>query len=144
MFSRKTGNPFTILLSRAVVSTIIFFGAYNPSGKSVFHFVKNSADRTDAWVVMAAIVAILAVVVIVSATVLALGWIGRICVVVFIAALTYLALQEGWISINSSESLQYFALLMAGLTGGIGLSGAIIWRRVTGQVATHEADGIAE
>jgi len=42
-----------------VVAAIVVFATYNPSGKSIFHWVVNNDNPGDAWVILGAIVAIL-------------------------------------------------------------------------------------
>ena len=61
---------------------------------------------------------------------------------VFFGALVYLSLQEGWVKTDNRESLEWLALILVSVFLGIGLSGAIIWRRATGQVVTDEAPDI--
>ena len=71
----------------------------------------------------------------------ALAALGKtIIVLVLFAALVYLALQEGWASAGNNSSLQWLALILYSAFLGIGLSGAILWRRATGQIVTDEAD----
>lgn len=127
-----------------LVAAIIVFASYNPSGTSIFHWVKDNidGDMPDAWVVLGAIVAILVNLVLFIAAWKALGKIGTIIVLILFAALVYLALQEGWASLDNNKSVQWMALILYSAFLGIGLSGAILWRRATGQVVTDELDDI--
>ena len=118
------------------------FWQLQPSGYSVFHWVRFNENPTDAWVVLGAIVAFLANIALIIAAWKTLGKVGTAIVLIFLAPWCYLSLQEGWVESGNNVSLQWLALILYSGFLGIGLSGAIIWRRVTGQVVTDEADDI--
>ena len=139
----KDSSP-GILLVRVLIAAVVVFSTYNPTGTSIFHWVKDNMDGgvPDAWVLLGAIVAILINVVLLIAAWKALGKIGTVIVLILFASLIYLAFQEGWASATDNRSLQWMALILYSAFLGIGLSGAIIWRRATGQVVTDEADDL--
>ena len=142
MIKALKGSSPVVLISRMIIAAIVVFATYNPTGNSVFHWVVNNDNPTDAWVILGAIVAILANIALLIAAWKALGKLGTIIVVIFFAALIYLSLQEGWVSADNRVSLEWLALILYSVFLGIGLSGAIIWRRATGQVVTDEADDL--
>lgn len=142
MIKALKGSSPVVLISRMIIAAIVVFATYNPTGKSVFHWVVNNDNPTDAWVILGAIVAILANIALLIAAWKALGKLGTIIVIIFFAALIYLSLQEGWVSADNRVSLEWLALILYSVFLGIGLSGAIIWRRATGQVVTDEADDL--
>jgi len=142
MIKALRGSSPVVLITRMFIAAIVVFATYNPTGSSIFHWVTQNDNPTDAWVILGAIVAILANVALLIAAWKALGKIGTIIVVIFFAALVYLSLQEGWVSSGNQASIEWLALILYSAFLGIGLSGAIIWRRATGQVVTDEADDI--
>ncbi|MGQ7847886.1 DUF6524 family protein [Granulosicoccus sp. 3-233] len=131
-----------VLLTRLLISAAVVLASYNPSGTSVFHWVSNNENPTDAWVMLGAIVVILINLALLIAAWKALGKLGTFIVLVLFAALVYLSLQEGWVSSGNRQSLEWLALILYSAFLGIGLSGAIIWRRATGQIVTDEAGDI--
>lgn len=135
----KESSP-GVLLIRILVAAIIVMGTYNPSGKSVYHWVVNNDNPTDAWVILGAIVAILLNIGLIIAAWKALGMVGTVILLVFFAAIAYLSLQEGWISPDNVNSVQWGGLILYSVFLGIGLAGAILWRRATGQVVVDEAE----
>ena len=135
----KESSPW-VLLIRILVAAIIVMGTYNPSGKSVYHWVVNNDNPTDAWVILGAIVAILLNIGLIIAAWKALGMVGTVILLVFFAAIAYLSLQEGWISPDNVNSVQWGGLILYSVFLGIGLAGAILWRRATGQVVVDEAE----
>lgn len=142
MIKALSGSSPAVLIGRLLVAAIIVFVSYNPTGNSVFHWVQGSldGDMPDAWVVLAAIVVILINIVLFIAAWNALGKLGSIIVLILFAALIYLSLQEGWASVDNNASLQWLGLILYSVFLGIGLSGAILWRRATGQVVTDDLD----
>ena len=142
MINALKGSSPIVLISRMLIAAVVVIGSYNPSGSSIYHWVINNDNPTDAWVILGAIVAILINVALLIAAWKALGKLGTFIVLIFFAALVYLSLQEGWVETGNNASLQWLALILYSGFLGIGLSGAIIWRRVTGQVVTDEADDI--
>lgn len=137
----KDSSP-AVLVVRMLIAAIVVFATYNPSGTSIYHWVINHENPTDAWVILAAIVTILINVALLIAAWKALGKLGTFIIFILFAALIYLSLQEGWVSSQSRESLEWLGLILLSAFLGIGLSGAIIWRRATGQVITDEADDL--
>lgn len=142
MINSLKGSSPVVLISRMIIAAIVVFATYNPTGTSVFHWVVNNENPSDAWVILGAIVVILANIALLIAAWKALGKLGTIIVAIFFGALIYLSLQEGWVSADSRVSLEWLALILYSVFLGIGLSGAIIWRRATGQVVTDEADDL--
>ncbi len=145
MINAIKGSSPVVLVIRVAIAAIVVFSTYNPSGKSIFHWVRNSLEgggMPDAWVLLVAIIAILINVVLLIAAWKALGKIGTTIVIILFAAIVYLAFQEGWASAASYTSMTWLALILYSVFLGIGLSGAILWRRATGQVVTDEADDL--
>lgn len=131
-----------VLISRMLIAAVVVLGTYNPTGTSVFHWMKGHDDITNAWVILVGILAFLLNVALLIAAWKALGKVGTIILLILFAGLVYLALQEGWATQDSPVTLQWLALILYSGFLGIGLSGAILWRRATGQVVTDEAPDV--
>ena len=142
MMKAFTGSSPGVLLTRMLIAAVLVFVSYNPTGNSVHHWVVNNDNPTDAWVILGVIVVILINVTVLIAAWKALGKVGTIIAILFFVALVYISLQEGWVSSQNQESIEWLALILYSTFLGIGLSGAIIRRRVTGQVITDEADDV--
>jgi len=142
MIKALQGSSPAVLLARILVAALVVFGTYNPTGKSVWHWVSNHPNPTDAWVVLAAIIAILLNIALLIAAWKALGFLGTLIVLILFAALVYLSFQEGWVGSGSSDSIQWLALTLYSVFLGVGLAGAILWRRATGQVVVEDSDDV--
>ena len=137
----KNSSPGVLLL-RLLIAAIVVFATYNPTGNSIWHWVIGHANPTDAWVVLLAIITILINIALLIAAWKALGLIGTVIALIFFGALIYLSLQEGWATTGSADSLRWLGLILYSVFLGIGLSGAILWRRATGQIVTDEAEDL--
>lgn len=131
-----------VLFTRILIAAVVVFATYNPTGKSIYHWIAGHANPSDAWVILAGIVTVLINVALLIAAWKALGMIGTVIVLILFAALAYLSLQEGWVSSGNAASLQWLGLILYSVFLGIGLSGAILWRRATGQVIVDEAEDV--
>jgi len=80
----KTSSP-GVLITRMLIAAIVVFGTYNPSGTSVFHWIKAQDDYTNAWIILAALVALMLNFALLIAAWKALGRLGT-CIVVIGAA----------------------------------------------------------
>jgi len=135
-------SPLLALLIRVLVSAAVVFGTYNPTGKSVYHWIVGHPNPTDAWVVLAGIITALAILSLLIASWKTFGMLGTTIVAILFAAISYLFVQEGWVAAGENNSIQWLALALLSLFFGFGLAGAIIWRRITGQVVTDESDDL--
>lgn len=129
-----------VLLIRVLIAAVVVFATYNPTGKSVYHWIAGHPNPTDAWVILAGIVTLLLNIALLIAAWKALGFLGTSIVLILFASLAYLSLQEGWVAAGNAASIQWLGLILYSVFLGIGLAGAIIWRRATGQIIVDEAD----
>ena len=136
-------SPVVALLIRIALSAAVVFATYNPSGVSIFHWIVNHPNPTDAWVVLTGIVTALIVLSMLIASWKTFGMLGSVIAVILFAAVFYLFIQEGWVIAGQNYSIQWLSLAMLSVFFGFGLAGAIIWRRITGQVVTDESDDLS-
>ncbi len=136
-------SPVLALLLRIIVSAVVVFATYNPSGKSIYHWIAKHPNPTDAWVVLCGIVTVLALLTLLIASWKTFGKLGTAIIAILFAAVAYLFVQEGWIARGENHSIQWFGLTLLSIFFGLGLAGAIIWRQITGQVVTDESDDLS-
>lgn len=141
MFNAIRESSPGVLVLRVIVAAIVILSTYNPTGTSIFHWITAHPDPTDAWVMLLAVVTIVVNLGLLVAAWNALEKVGSIVCAVLFAAVIYLSFQEGWVSVDSRNSIQWLALILYSVFLGVGLAGAILWRRATGQVAVESLDG---
>lgn len=123
--------------TRFILVNILVLGTYNPGGESIYHWITGHANPTDAWVVLIGVVTVLLNVAVLMAAWKALGVIGTALSLVLLGAMAYVSLQE-----SAVVNLQWLCLALYCFYLGIGVSGAILWRRATGQVVVEDAENI--
>ena len=114
------------------------------TASAIIDDVDANTDLSSAqgYLVLASIVVVLVHFALLIAAWKALGKVGTLIMLVLFAALAYLAFQEDWVSTGNNASLQWLGLILYSAFLGIGLAGAILWRRATGQIVTDEAGDI--
>ncbi len=76
---------------------------------------------------------------VITATRRALGSLGLIVLVAFIGALVWWFVDIGWLNATSRSSIEWIVLIGLAVVLAVGMSWALIWRRVTGQVTVEDA-----
>jgi len=142
MFNAIKGSSPIILLSRLLIAAVVVFSTYNPTGKSIFHWIKAQENVFNPWVLLVALIFIALHLLLLLAAWKALGRIGTAVALIFFGVLAYLSLYEGWVSSDNLHSMQWLGLILYSGFLGVGLAGAILWRRATGQIVTDEADDV--
>lgn len=132
-------------LLRLLFAITIVFATYNPTGYSLFHWIKNQATAdasTEKWalLVFCGIVVLIGWVIFIRATYRSLGAFGTVLAVAFFGALIWLVLSVVPIPKDNQELVVY--LIQFGLAGVLsaGLSWSHVRRRLTGQFDVDETD----
>ena len=74
------------------------------------------------------------------ATFLSMGWLGVTLGTALFAAIIWLLVDVGWLSVDSTGFITYLALLLASLILATGMSWSHIRRRLTGQFDVDDMD----
>jgi len=130
---------------RLLFAVAIVFATYNPTGYSLFHWIKSQATAdasTEKWalLVFCGIVVLIGWVIFIRATYRSLGAFGTVLAVAFFGALIWLVLSVVPIPKDNQELVVY--LIQLGLAGVLsaGLSWSHVRRRLTGQFDVDETD----
>lgn len=130
---------------RLLFAIVIVFATYNPTGWSLFHWIKSQATAdasTEKWalLVFCGIVILIGWVIFIRATYRSLGAFGTVLAVAFFGALIWLILTVVPIPKDNQELVVY--LIQFGLAGVLsaGLSWSHVRRRLTGQFDVDETD----
>ncbi len=130
-----TISGFGLRLAAALALVLLTF---NPSGWSYYHWLRPELPHIQATTALAGIVLLLGWAVYVSATLRSLGLVGILLLAAFFAALVWVAVSYGILSLNRGSTLDWIVLLVLGLTLGIGMSWSILRQRLTGQTDVEE------
>ena len=137
--SRRDLSPGGFLF-RPVGALVLVLATYNPSGTSFVHWVQDafSGSTLGALHVFVGVLIVIGWVIYIAASYRSLGLLGMVLGAAFFAALIWLLIDLGILSIESATSISWIVLIcLAGLLA-IGVSWSHIWRRLTGQLEVDE------
>ena len=135
-----TRFSFVGFLIRFVMALVLVLCTYNPSGYSWYHWFIHAADRLDPVLVFAAVVLLIGWVVYVRATLRSLGPVGTFLAVAFFAALTWVMISYGWLSLDNPTIFTWVVLTMLAAIMATGMSWSHIRRRMSGQLDVDDVD----
>ena len=141
----RTEYALTGFLIRVIATTVIVMLTYNPSGWSYFHWLWNAGfDQDIALKVLAGLILVTAYVVLLRATFFAIGAAGIVLVGAIVAGIVWVAVDFGLLEIRDTGILQWIILIGIGLILGVGLSWALIRRRLSGQYSVDDVETDSE
>jgi hypothetical protein len=131
-------NPLGFI-GRIVLPFVLVYGTWNPSGQSFYHWaIVPLFSRTPAIGPVKVVVALLLLagwVVVLQATWRSLGLGGSILIASIFGALVWLLIAKGGVfQPHGATAFSHLGLVALSLLLAIGMSWAIVHRRLTGQV----------
>jgi hypothetical protein len=138
-------SPFG-LIGRIVLPFVLVFGTWNPSGQSFYHWaIAPFLSGTPAIGPVKVLVALLLIAgwfVVIQATMRSLGLGGAILVAGIFGALVWLLVAKGGVfQPHSATAFWQLGLVALSLLLAIGMSWAIVRRKLTGQVEVDTGRG---
>jgi hypothetical protein len=131
---------FLNFLIRFVMALILVFSTYNPSGYSWYHWIVQAANKIDPLLIFAGVVLLIGWVIYLRATLRSLGEIGTILALAFFAALTWLMIDRGLLSLDSPTVFTWVILTMLSAIMATGMSWSHIRRRMSGQLDVDDVE----
>ena len=127
-------------LGRWVFAILLVFGTYNPSGYSYISWLLAEQTAFGPVVAIIGLVLLIAWIIYLRATFLSMGWLGVTLGVALFAAIIWLLVDVGWLSMDSTGIITYLALILLSLILATGMSWSHIRRRLTGQFDVDDMD----
>lgn len=124
-------------LLRFLMSLILVFATWNPSGWSYSHWLLNVLPNVTAALAFVGVVLLIGWILFLHATLDSLGLLGILLAAAFFGTLTWLLFDLGWLSANSG-ALSYVALVLIAAVLALGMSWAHVWRRLSGRVEVDD------
>lgn len=131
---------FLSFLVRLVLALVLVFASYNPSGYSWYHWFAGAAERLNPLLILALVVLVIGWVIYLRATLRSLGEIGTVLAIAFFAALTWVMVDYGLISLDNPSALTWVVLTMLAAIMATGMSWSHIRRRLSGQLDIDDVD----
>lgn len=126
-------------LWRWALCVVLVLVTFNPSGLSYYAWVFGG-EGSLALKALAGIVLLIVYVFIVHATWESLGPIGVILSIAFFAAVIWVLVDFGLLSLDSGSLITWLILVIVATILAVGMSFSLVRRRVTGQIDVDDVD----
>jgi len=131
---------FVNFLIRFVMALFLVFCSYNPSGYSWYHWFIQADSWRDPQLILAGVVLLIGWVIYLRATLRSLGEIGTVLAVAFFAALTWVMVDYGLVSLDNPTIFTWVLLTMLAAIMATGMSWSHIRRRMSGQLDVDDVE----
>jgi hypothetical protein len=122
------------VLLRIAFAIALVLLTFNPSGHSFLHWLTAPPAEITPLKAVAGIALLIGWITCLRTAFVSLGVLGLVLGGALLAALVWLLVGLGWVSVGSTTSLVWVALLILGILLGVGLSWSLLRARATGQV----------
>ena len=131
---------FSGILLRALFALVLVMLTFNPSGYSYVHLLMKDFPHVTPVEVVCGIVLLIAWIVFLGATLKSIGLFGMILGFALFAALIWMIVSWGWVTLSDTHALTWIGLVILALILAIGMSWSHLYRRWTGQATVDEVD----
>lgn len=125
---------------RALFALLLVLLSFNPSGYSLAHMIADGFPQITPVEAVCGILLVIGWFVFLSATLRAIGLIGMALALALFAALVWLMVSWGWISLQDRNVMAWVALVVLAFILAIGMSWSHLYQRWTGQATVDEVD----
>jgi hypothetical protein len=126
--------------ARWAFALILVLGTYNPSGFSFITWAFDGDTTFGPVVVIIGLLLLIGWIFCIRATFNAIGWLGVTLGAALFAAIIWLFVDLGLISMESTGILTWIALVVISLILAVGMAWSHIKRRITGQLNVDDVD----
>ena len=127
-------------LGRWVFALILVLGTYNPSGYSYTTWILGEGTEFGPLLAIIGILLLIGWIFFLKTTFDALGWLGIILGGALFAAIIWLFIDIGLISMESTGVLTWLVLIVISLILATGMAWSHVKRRLTGQINVDDVE----
>jgi hypothetical protein len=143
----RSSGKFTAFsfIWRLVAALVLVLATYNPTEHSFVDWVYRDLTTSGVEATNTTLKVVVGIVLLIGWTILlvatrsSLGTLGVLLGVALLAALVWLLIDIGWLSLEG-DNAQWIILVCLGFLLAMGLSWSHMWRRLTGQVDITDDD----
>lgn len=132
---------FSGFLLRVVFALLLVLLTFNPSGYSYVHMVAKTFPHLAPLAAVCGIALLIGWFVFLGATLKSIGVLGMLLAFALCAALVWLVVSWGWISLTDTHAVTWIGLVVLALILAVGMSWSHLYRRWSGQATVDEVDG---
>lgn len=132
---------FNSFLLRLLFALLLVFGTWNPTGWSYLGWlIGDEGLRLEPLAVIVGLVLLIGWVIYLRATFMSLGWLGVLLGAALFAAIIWLFVDLGWLSLENPGVVSWLVLSLLSVLLAVGISWSHIRRRLTGQIDVDEIE----
>lgn len=132
---------FGSFLLRLLFALLLVFGTWNPTGWSYLGWlIGNEGLRLEPLVAIVGLFLLIGWIIYLRATFMSMGWLGVLLGSALFAAVIWLFVDLGWLSLNDPGMISWLVLSLLSLLLAVGISWSHIRRRLTGQIDVDEIE----
>jgi len=127
-------------LGRWIFALILVLGTYNPSGYSYVSWVLNGESGFSPGILIVGLLLLIGWIFCVKTTFNAIGWLGVTLGAALFAAVIWLLVDIGLISMEATGILTWLSLVVIALILAVGMAWSHVKRRITGQLNVDDVE----
>lgn len=131
---------FGSFILRTGFALLLVLLTFNPSGHSFVHMIADGFPKVTPVEAVCGVVLLIGWFVFLGATFRAIGILGLGLALALFAALIWLIVSWGWISLQDTNVLAWIALVVLALILAVGMSWSHLYQRWSGQATVDEVD----
>jgi hypothetical protein len=125
---------------RALFALALVLLTFNPSGYSYAHLVQDGFPKIAPLEAVLGIVLVIGWFVFLGATLRSIGVPGMLLALALFAALIWLIVSWGWVTLSDTGVIVWIALVILALILAVGMSWSHLYQRWSGQATVDEVD----
>lgn len=138
--SNKNEMGYGGFFGRWALALLLVLGTYNPSGFSFISWVIHDTADFGPVMVIVGILLLIGWIFCVKTTFDAIGWLGVILGGALFAAIIWLFIDLGWLSLENTGMLTWLTLVVVSLILAAGMTWSFLKRRLTGQINVDDVE----
>ena len=127
-------------LARAAFALALVLLTFNPSGYSYAHLLQDGFPKVTPLEAVAGVVLLIGWFVFLSATLRSIGVLGMLLALALFAALIWLIVSWGWVTLSNTSAILWIALVILALILAVGMSWSHLYQRWSGQATVDDVD----
>jgi hypothetical protein len=126
---------------RSLFALLLVLLTFNPTGHSYVHMVAAGFPQITPVEAVCGILLLIGWFVFLSATLRAIGLLGMLLALALFAALIWMVLSWGWVTLDDRNALIWIGLIVLALILAVGMSWSHLYQRWTGQATVDDTSG---
>lgn len=123
---------------RWLVAFVLLTVTFNPTDLNFVRWARDSWSEQTSFVVLFGLILLVIYVVFLTAVLRGIGALGVTLVLAVIAALVWVLLDLGWLSIENPGVMTWVAIMALSVVLAVGMYWGILWRRISGQIEVDD------